>query len=183
MLRSLALLLVLAPALFWTPQAHACRCVSEDLEQAKQRSLMIFEGRVLSVAEDEVRFRITQAWKGVEDEELTIHPGRDTCRRRFEVDTSYLVFVREFGGFEVADSCTRTKRIEDAEEDLSGLGSGVIPVDPLLGPDLEPEEAGLDADLEDSGCSVGHANLPMTLVGTLWLGLMVMARRRSGRQA
>ena len=147
MLRSLVLaalaasLLALAP-----PVARACSCTEPPPpREALAAAAAVFEGQVLEIVEAgpmrvRVRFRVTQHWKGVESEELTLLPAPDSpaCGVPFAVGESWLVYGDGSEGGLSASLCSRTVRMSEAGEDVAALGAGITPVD--IRPEDEPEE-------------------------------------------
>ena len=123
MLRSLVLaalaasLLALAP-----PVARACSCTEPPPpREALAAAAAVFEGQVLEIVEAgpmrvRVRFRVTQHWKGVESEELTLltAPDSPACGVPFAVGESWLVYGDGSEGGLSASLCSRTVRMSEA---------------------------------------------------------------------
>ncbi|MBN1655308.1 MAG: hypothetical protein JXA30_16195 [Deltaproteobacteria bacterium] len=133
-------------AAFLTPdQAYACTCDDQTLEEAIKESDAIFEGLVVriqtkeksdpaSTSEDIVRFRVVRSWKGVREEQLVLRAARSEtgCGCEFRDHQGYLVYAISDGSGLRVEPCSRTKSIEQADEDLNVLGIGEVPVSPKL---------------------------------------------------
>ncbi|WP_052835862.1 hypothetical protein [Thermobacillus composti] len=132
--------------------AHACSCVEiPSPEIALQRSAAVFAGEVLSVrqkgpnlfgggyAEHPIRvtFRVTETWKGVEADRLTVHTSMSTCGFDFDEGMRYIVYAYETSEGLATGLCTRTAELAKASDDLAALGKGKVPPSP------EPDKRGL----------------------------------------
>ena len=140
---ALAALFVLAPS-----GAHACSCVQTSPEVALAEHDAVFEGRVLEVepaSSPAGRLRATlevvQHWKGVETERVVVTTAamESTCGVAFEVGTSWLIYADLEEGELRTGLCSRTRRIEDAAEDVASLGAGVVPVEITEDDEVEAE--------------------------------------------
>lgn len=122
--------------------AHACSCVEiPSPEIALQRSAAVFAGEVLSVrqkgpnlfgggyAEHPIRvtFRVTETWKGVEADRLTVHTSMSTCGFDFDEGMRYIVYAYETSEGLATGLCTRTAELAKASDDLAALGKGKVP--------------------------------------------------------
>lgn len=129
--------------------AHACRCVSRtefDGEPEKyvrferERAFAVFAGKVTRIDEVKnargapsgvvkVTFAVLRAWKGASANRIVVSTTNVCCicGYPFEVGGEYLVYA---SGESVGDLrtsiCTRTKKLNDAAEDLRFLGDGEI---------------------------------------------------------
>lgn len=161
-------------------EAHACSCMAQSIEDAIAGSDAIFEGIVDSIEEGDgvrhVRFSVTQAWEGVETErvEVTTSASSASCGYEFEVGTAYLVYATEGDGLEVS-LCSRTRPMDEADEDRRELGSGVVPieitdepVEPVRPPRTAPGRGGC------ASCSASRSEAPL---GLLVLALALATRR------
>jgi len=132
--------------------AHACSCVEiPSPEIALQRSAAVFAGEVLSVrqkgpnlfgggyAEHPIRvtFRVTETWKGVEADRLTVHTSMSTCGFDFDEGRQYLVYAYESPQGLATGICTRTADLAKASDDMAALGNGKVP-----SPSQEPDKRG-----------------------------------------
>jgi hypothetical protein len=80
----------------------------------------------MSVSSVKVTLRVSEAWKGPQQETLVVSTPRDgaTCGYAFKEGQEYLVYA--YGKeepFEV-DLCSGTKQLSDADADLRVLGDG-----------------------------------------------------------
>ena len=149
-LASLALLLAADPA-------RACSCMEIDVPAAIAQADAVFEGRVLEIERHGGMLRATlavvQHWKGIDSERVVVETAADSaaCGVAFEVQTSWLVYAEREGERLSASLCSRTARIEDAQEDVATLGAGVVPVD--IGPSDGVEEEEPDEPPARGGCA------------------------------
>lgn len=106
-------------------------------ETALKRSDAVFSGVVLSVentnkskigSSDDplnVTFRVAEAWKGVDQDRVTVRTTAGNAR--FVTGDSYIVYAEKtLLGLSVGP-CTRTASLEHAAEDLAFLGKGEVP--------------------------------------------------------
>ena len=139
----LAILLLAAGWMFGPGAVPAHASCAELLppETALKRSDAVFSGIVLSVEERNrsamrssadpvnVTFRVTEAWKGVRSDRVTV---RTTARIEgrvsgFAEGRSYIVYAdRTLLGLSVGP-CTRTADLALAADDLAALGKGKVP--------------------------------------------------------
>jgi len=136
----LAIVLLIGGGMFGanpTP-AHASCAEIPSPETAMQQSDAVFSGIVLSVkalnrskwgsSADpvEVAFRVTEAWKGVDADRVTVRMAASVANR-FVEGMPYMVYARKtLTGFRI-DSCTRTAELALAADDLAALGKGKVP--------------------------------------------------------
>lgn len=131
--------------------AHACSCASvPPPETALRESDAVFSGIVLSVRETragvvrssadpvEVTFRVTEVWKGVGTDRVTVRTAASTasCGFGFVEGMPYIVYARETNLGLSTGLCTRTADLALAADDLAALGKGTVPP-----PSPELEEA------------------------------------------
>lgn len=139
----IALLLLLGGGIFATTPfpAHASCAEIPPPDIAMKQSDAVFSGIVLSVKElnrsdarsssdpVDVTFRVTEYWKGVRSDRVTI---RTTAHieggvSRFEEGKPYLVYAdKTLNGLRVG-ACTRTAELALAADDLAALGQGTVP--------------------------------------------------------
>jgi hypothetical protein len=148
------LVMTCAVAEFWllmvTGTAHACSC-SEVIypkmprkklarlvvNLALRQSEAVFSGEVIQIInekptpskfenEAEVRFRITEGWKGELGEEVVVLTpvGCCGCNFSFKVGERYLVYAYRVGSSLHTDACTRTVSLVNAKRDLQILRQG-----------------------------------------------------------
>ena len=128
------LVLFLLASLAHLPLSHeansAMRCFNhpKSVKVALKQSAAVFSGEVLELKNGstyiEARFRVERSWKGVEAEEVTVLADRTTESPHYRVSEKYLVFAYTRDGELFTGNCSRTKKVEYAEEDLRQLGEG-----------------------------------------------------------
>ncbi len=174
-----------------TGRASACSCMEQTTAQAIESSAAIFEGRVVAIEPIEggegmgarrVRLDVVQTWRSADTEhvEVTTSASDASCGYPFEVEQSYLVYASEEGGVMRVSLCSRTRRMEDADEDRAALGSGTIPVDIVDEPaeaeprprqELAPRGGGC------AGCAVGGGRGELGIAFIALIGLAIVRRR------
>jgi Tissue inhibitor of metalloproteinase len=180
--------------------ALACKCAPHSVAEGLNDAAAVFEGRVVSiedvsegtdpaVAKKRVTLSIVRVWKDLEDIEtvtLTTNAESAACGFQFERDKSYLVYANRSEQSLTVHSCTRTRLIADAGEDLSQLGAGVTPVRIIpAAPAGEPSKAAAPATTKPpkrGGCAVsreGKSGLAACALSALALGLIRRRFRRS----
>jgi hypothetical protein len=106
----------------------ACQCVeTRSVAHSVESSDAVFSGRVLKIYGTRIGFAVERSWKGVNEPELTIYtPAQSTaCGYQFEEGQDYLVYAYSQGGERLGtDTCTRTRKLAEAKEDLTELGNG-----------------------------------------------------------
>ncbi len=123
-------LLVLAPAV-----SQACRCRKPpEAKEALADSGAVFAGKVIAVEEVEgrkaVTLEVTTVWKGIAKAKVTIDTANNSaaCGFGFEKGEAYLVYCPKLGEGEKklnTNTCTRTKLLKEAKEDLEQIGAGM----------------------------------------------------------
>ncbi len=96
---------------------------SEELKAATS----VFSGRAIKVSEAEGRrvaeFDVERVWKGAVSRRQSVRTGTHLYGSRFKEGETYLVYA--FGEKELStSSCTRTKPLRSASQDLAELGEG-----------------------------------------------------------
>lgn len=187
-MRSLAFVTLLAATLAPRPAA-ACSCVEVPPQAAFDQHPAVFEGRVIELypADDpggvnRVVLEVVQQWKGIDHErvELTTPAASSMCGVRFEVETSWLIYADQTGDALYTDICQRTRRIEDAAEDLAVLGAGVTPVDVTEEDEVEPNADPAPARAGCASCALASDRAPLSPLSLLVIALVVV-RRTTGR--
>ena len=195
-LRGIALLVVLiallgvmaAPA----RTVYACTCIpGEPPGVALRRAAVVFAGRAVTVGNAGRRlvfsgafpfvqlvppgfgpvkttFEVSRVWKGPENGRLTIEAAADDgmCGFRFAQGEEYVVYAFSDGSGLSTNSCSRTRALDAAGEDLPALGDGIVP----------------EALAQDTGS--GRSWLPLAwIAAVLLLGMSVArtVRRRRTR--
>lgn len=216
---TLAIFLSILSHFSYLPSASACKCAPRAVAEELADASAVFEGRVTQIqdlsegdAPQARQLRVTLAlvrvWKSlesVETVEVTTNIDSAACGFYFEQGRSYLVYARADAGEPLrVTSCSRTRPMQDAAEDLAALGGGVTPVKVTSAP-TPPEGAKANLPLaapaeEDStapekkargGCSVHvagehtqDANSRTSLAGTGAFALLafvsLVRRRRQG---
>lgn len=172
--------------------AAACKCAPLTPAQAKDDATAVFEGHVVEVTEEpgppgphrKVRLKVVRAWKGVTAEELVITTPAESaaCGVDLAKDQSYLVYATQQDDVLRVHSCSRTRPLADAEEDLAGLGMGATPVDPNAGlkpaqkPAAPPTEAGC------ASCTIGKPRPARMGLLLAFSGALMFALRRGRRR-
>jgi hypothetical protein len=71
-------------------------------------------------------FEVSRVWKGPQNHRLVINQWSGKCGITFERGKEYLVYASGSESDLSAGMCTRIFDLEDAKEDLSQIGEGVI---------------------------------------------------------
>ena len=126
--------LLLLTSLTYVPPCHGpnstMRCLIEpkSIKGALKNSTAVFSGEVLEIRSDvnflQARFRVERSWKGVEAEQVSVLTENTAESTHYRVGEKYLVFAGIRDGKLFTGNCSRTKRLEYAEEDLKQLGEG-----------------------------------------------------------
>jgi hypothetical protein len=176
----------------WSAPALACKCRPLSVEEGQSDASAIFEGRVTKLADEAptaggpppgklVTLALVRTWKGLENEEtvtLRTSESSASCGYAFELSTSYLVYASGTPDALSVSSCSRTRPMSEASEDLAALGAGITPVkvepvaDAGAGTPAKPPRA------KSGGCASSSGQKRASLA---WLALPVVAlaaRRR-----
>jgi len=126
--------LFLLTCLTYVPPCHgahsAMRCLIEpkSVKGTLKNSTAVFSGEVLEIRSGvnflQARFRVVRSWKGVEAEQVSVLTENTAESTHYRVGEKYLVFAGIRAGKLFTGDCSRTKRLEYAEEDLRQLGEG-----------------------------------------------------------
>jgi hypothetical protein len=106
------------------------RCLIEpkSVKGALKNSTAVFLGEVFEIRSGvnflQARFRVKRSWKGVEAEQVSVLTENTAESPHYRVGEKYLVFAGIRDGKLFTGNCSRTKRLEYAEEDLKQLGEG-----------------------------------------------------------
>jgi hypothetical protein len=161
--------------------AHASCAEMPPPETALRDSAAVFSGIVLSKRElndrsgvrssddpVEVTFRVTEAWKGVDSDRMTVRTA-ESVANRFVEGMPYMVYARKtLTGLRI-DSCTRTADLALASEDLAALGKGTVPPP---SPELEARIRSNPVGLRLFWAGTAFAVLAAAVLVTLLLRLM-----------
>lgn len=134
-----AALLLLLPA-----ATQACSCNLPPLKKSEKQlielgrkaSKAVFVGEVVEISVptitsgestwvSEVKFKVRKWWKGAGAEEVSVFTANVCCicGYEFKVGESYLVYAHGENRLST-DTCTRTRKLAEAEDDLKVLGVG-----------------------------------------------------------
>ena len=126
--------LFLLTCLTYVPPCHGAnstmRCLIEpkSVKGTLKNSTAVFSGEVLEVRSGvnflRARIRVERSWKGVEAEQVSVLTENTAESTHYRVGEKYLVFAGIRAGKLFTGDCSRTKRLEYAEEDLRQLGEG-----------------------------------------------------------
>jgi hypothetical protein len=116
--------------------------IKTKVEYERKNSRAVFSGEVVEVGTVkgdtssfkgslEVTFKLRESWKGIEEKTKTVKvitsvPKTANCGYDFKVGESYLVYVlkNKVYGEMLTNTCTRTRKLTQASEDLKALGNG-----------------------------------------------------------
>lgn len=187
-----ALALVLAAG--WAAPALACKCRPQTVEEAKGEATALFEGRVVEIADEaptdggpppgkRVTLALVRVWKGLENEErvtLRTNESSASCGYAFAADSSYLVYAAGSLQDLQVSSCSRTRPMAEAAEDLGALGAGITPVKVAPQPLADAGSEDKPPAARRGGCAGTHAHAS---AGAWWLALPAVGfvRRRRKR--
>ena len=115
--------------------AVACSCKAPPAPKiALEKAAAVFIGRVTSVEKtgdysNKFQFAVSKKWKGVEGNSTSIVSSSTSaaCGIVFDTNRDYLVYAYKTEGNDqlLTNLCTRTKRVADADDDLTELGAPV----------------------------------------------------------
>jgi tetratricopeptide (TPR) repeat protein len=124
---------------------------------ALKQSAAVFSGEVLEIGNGrnylEVRLRVERSWKGVEGEEVSLLTDSTTESPHYRIGQKYLVFADKRDGKLFTGNCSRTKKLEYAQEDLKQLDKTKDPSPQLNDP------AGQEVDCQDPMSCIRLAQL------------------------
>jgi hypothetical protein len=193
--------LIAVAAAWLTPQtASACKCLRLEPAAAAEQASAVFEGRVVEVADvanapaqrRQVTFRVVRVWKGMQSEQAVLTTASESaaCGIDFVRDQNYVVYASKDGDALTANSCSRTRVLADADDDIKVLGMGWTPVDPNAGPkDSKPSKAETKATEEPparggcASCSLASPRNAPTAFALLLPALWLIVRRARSRAA
>ena len=115
--------------------SSACSCAGPgSLHDAYQKADAVFAGEVVSIDSIDfgtlrVRLTVSQTWKGISSTTIDIFTAAygTACGYYFQVGSTYLVYAYMYEGALETNSCTLTKQLSSASEDLTFL-STVVPI-------------------------------------------------------
>jgi len=163
-------------------QVRACSCVQTDPQQALVHAAAVFEGEVVEVSrvgeQLHAVFRVTQYWKGDLSEEVgvTTMAAGSLCGVPFEENVHYMVYAEGDDALST-NVCLRTRLADDASEDRTALGAGIVPVDPNAEPPPAMREEDDEQRASSAGCRSCSAAGPDGSFAVLALVLLGLGRR------
>lgn len=114
--------------------AFACSCIPpQPPEQSFDEVDAVFVATVDDIKESPlstssldpktVFLNVSQSWKGVSNQKITIQTARDSasCGYNFEVGEQYLIYANNTDGKLTTGLCSRTQLIQSADEDMEFL--------------------------------------------------------------
>jgi hypothetical protein len=197
--QSAAALAALAAAWLTPQSASACKCMLLEPAAAAEQASAVFEGRVVEVADvasapmprRQVTFRVVRAWKGMQSEQVVLTTAGESaaCGIDFVRDQNYVVYASKDGDALTANSCSRTRLLAAADDDLKALGMGWTPVDPNAGPkESKPSKAETKATAEPparggcASCTLASPRTAPTSFALLLPALWLIVRRARARR-
>jgi hypothetical protein len=106
------------------------RCLDgpKSIKGVFKNSTAVFSGEVVEIRSGvnflQAEFRVERSWKGVEAEQVSVFTENTAESPHYRVGEKYLVFAGTRDGKLFTGNCSRTKRLEYADEDLKQLGEG-----------------------------------------------------------
>ena len=106
------------------------RCLNgpKSIKGVFKNSTAVFSGEVVEIRSGvnflQAQFRVEHSWKGVEAEQVFVFTENTAESPHYRVGEKYLVFAGIRDGKLFTGTCSRTKRLEYADEDLKQLGEG-----------------------------------------------------------
>jgi len=160
--------------------------MEQPFETARSSAAAIFEARVASIevadGQRHVRFDVVQTWLAAEHEHVEVVTAETeaACGYSFEIGQSYLVYASGVEGEAYRVSlCSRTRPMQDADDDRALLGSGVVPVDIEDGPEATPTVRTPPARGGCASCAVTTASgSARAMLVALGIALAITRRRR-----
>jgi len=106
------------------------RCLNgpKSIKVVFKNSTAVFSGEVVEIRSGvnflQAQFRVEHSWKGVKAEQVSVFTENTAESPHYRVGEKYLVFAGIREGKLFTGNCSRTKRLEYADEDLKQLGEG-----------------------------------------------------------
>jgi len=106
------------------------RCLNgpKSIKGVFKNSTAVFSGEVVEIRSGvnflQAQFRVEHSWKGVKAEQVSVFTENTAESPHYRVGEKYLVFAGIREGKLFTGNCSRTKRLEYADEDLKQLGEG-----------------------------------------------------------
>ncbi|PKJ55884.1 cobalamin biosynthesis protein CbiN [Bacillus sp. SN10] len=114
--------------IIFSEKSYACDCINVSAEDAFQKNDVVFEGKVIEVGRKEgggieVLFEVKKIWKGTTSSQIIVYTNGGDCVFHFVEGGEYLVYSSQRGSEKQlhTNSCSRTKRLEEAGADKAVL--------------------------------------------------------------
>jgi hypothetical protein len=136
-MKLLTIAAILLLTFFFAPtRGYSCECDftgNGSPSSMKHHAKAVFIGEVLEVREATkeerekysnfyiVRMRVQRYWKGIKSVEVNVETDLTGCGPNLRVGEKYLVYGM---GKRLNTSCTRSRKLGDAEKDIEALGRG-----------------------------------------------------------
>ena len=126
-------------------KSYACECMKASPEERLQKTNVVFEGKVLEVQEKDgemkTLFEVKKIWKGTTSSQIIVYTKGGDCMFRFVEGGGYLVFSTQRGSEKQlqTNSCSRTKRLDEAGADKAALSQIAKESVPMKKVDLKGE--------------------------------------------
>jgi hypothetical protein len=146
-IRKLLLLSCMLTVVVFTPSISFASCAEFSIEDAIHNDAAIFSGKVLTIQPkaakekgryfDLVLFEVDSIWKGLEETQVILKNEsqfdqvESSVDQHFVIGESYLVYAYKKDSFLQTNPCKGTKFLSLASEDLSFLGEGRTPTEPV----------------------------------------------------
>ncbi|PFE99524.1 cobalamin biosynthesis protein CbiN [Bacillus thuringiensis] len=140
-LRMLPVVIICSFILIIFPEkSYACDCIKVSTEDAFQKNDVVFEGKVIEVG-TEVLFEVKKIWKGTTSSQIILYTNGGDCMFHFVERGEYLVFSTQRGSEKQlqTNSCSRTKRLDEAGADKAALSQIAKESVPMKKVDLKGE--------------------------------------------
>ncbi|HWL11691.1 MAG TPA: hypothetical protein VNQ57_01790 [Ureibacillus sp.] len=164
-IKLLIVFLLMLPFIFnlTANSSYACSCVPLGVpEEELDKSNFVFSGKVIDIHDSnkdafeqssadllEVRFEVSNTWKGVTETQVIVYSERDSasCGFEFNLNDEYLVYGNEHDGQIMVNLCSRTTLFADASTDLAALGDGEKPTESISSEALDTHETSMGLPL------------------------------------
>jgi MYXO-CTERM domain-containing protein len=205
---SVGLIATACAALLATPSpSFACKCAPPpEVVEALAQATAVFEAQVsqLNATADEleVTLRVTRAWKGVDTETIRVRTRKDSAASGIDIAMGqvWLVYANQTTEPDATIAlqvlrCGRSRLAEEADDDFTVLGLGVVPVAPRepappIALDAGPTAAQPNQPQPVSpaangcaSCSIGTAPHSSPIYALLLVGGTALARSRRRKAA
>jgi hypothetical protein len=123
--------------IFNAQTAYSCSCVNIGTPQKElKKAQAVFIGEVIQIYPGYgskqypalIKLKVERYWKGIkktETIEILSDLGLHSCRT-VPIEGKYIVYAYKKGSSLITHGCTRTRPLDEAEDDLKALGEGKI---------------------------------------------------------